>query len=66
MALDKQQERWPLSVRLSEEEMELLKHLQTVMECQSLSQVIKRLIRAAYVRPASVKFLRPEDGKVLA
>jgi len=31
MTSEKQQDRWPLSVRLTEEEWELLGHLQTVM-----------------------------------
>lgn len=61
IASEKQQDRWPLSVRLTEEEWELLGHLQTVMGCPSRSQVVKQLIRTAHVRPASVKFVRSDD-----
>lgn len=61
MVMEKQAERAPLSVRLTDEEWELLENLQTVLGYSSRSQVIKRLINSAHVRPASLKFAPVES-----
>jgi len=61
MVMEKQAERAPLSVRLTDEEWELLENLQTVLGYSSRSQVIKRLINSAHVRPASLKFAAVES-----
>jgi hypothetical protein len=66
MVMEKQAERAPLSVRLTDEEWELLENLQTVLGYSSRSQVVKQLIKAAHVRPASIKFSRPEEDRVTA
>lgn len=56
MVMEKQVERAPLSVRLSDEEWAALDELQSRFGDSTRSQVIKRLIAAAKVRRASVQF----------
>ncbi len=62
LTLEKQvTERAPLSVRLTEDEWDALDELQAFLGFSNRSQVIKRLIKTAYVKPASVRFIQPDD-----
>lgn len=56
----------PYPMRLTLEEIEQLDILQEYMGLTNRVQVVKQLIKAAYVRPASIKFVRTEEDKVPA
>lgn len=61
MTLEKQQvERTPLSVRLTEDEWQALDSLQELLGFSTRSQVVKRLIKTAYLKPANVHFIQPK------
>ena len=56
----------PYPMRLTLEEIEQLDILQEYMGLTNRVQVVKQLIKAAYVRPASIKFVRTEEDKAIA
>jgi hypothetical protein len=60
MDTEKQVKRSPYSVRFDDEELEMLEDLRLIFGFSSQAQVLKRLVRTAHVRPASVKFAQPE------
>lgn len=63
---EKQAERPPLSVRLSDAEWERLDNLQVHLELGTRSDVVRWMINRAIVRRASLRFERTEKGKVTA
>jgi hypothetical protein len=58
---EKQAERGPLSVRLSDDEWERLAQLQDQLGVGTRSDVVKWMINRARVRRASLTFAQPES-----
>jgi hypothetical protein len=61
--MEKKPKTVPYPMRLSLEELEQLEELQALMGLANRTQVVKRLIATAHVRPGSIKFAQPETAQ---